>query len=55
MGLLGMEGQVRHLACEVCENLVDVAYEIEKDDCTPGSLFFVPFSSRVGELEVWKK
>ena len=47
-----MEGQVRHLACEVCENLVDVAYEVEKDDCSPCSLLFVPFFSRVGELEV---
>jgi hypothetical protein len=37
----------------VAQNDVDIADEVEEDDCAPRSAFFGPFSSCVCQLEVF--
>lgn len=35
------------------EYFVDVADQVEKDDCAPGRPFFGPFTLCISELEIW--
>lgn len=52
LGVVGVVGDVRHFVGEMGEDFVGVPDEVEEYDGFPGGLFFVPFSTRVGQLKV---